>query len=746
MGDVTPAQTSFNGGEITPRLGDRVDQSIRSIGLKTMLGYLPLLQGPAEAAPGTLFVAWAKGPFRNIPFEFNSTQGYQIEAGDNYMRFYTNDAQIMDGDVPYEIVTPWSYEEVKALWYQQNYDALYLTHTDHPVYRLARTSADTFALEVFSPRNGPLDSRNSDKAVTVAANATTGTATITASIAMFGTGDVGGFMEIEGGDFSTIPSWEPGIKVSNGDLRQWNGRVYQAAGVDGVGWIGGSFPWATGSERTGTVAPIHIEGTEWDGMGTGKDVNDNGPYGVQWTYLYDRFGLVKFTAYVSPTQMTATVIRRLPTTDACWRWRFGSFSARRGYPSKVSLWQDRLVFGKANTVYASVSESIDDFAYRNELGDISRDMAFVRPLPNPNFIRWIVPDQALVIGTADAEHLIVAGSAGQGAGPGNLDTATPEHEGSTDARPIQIGTRVLFIEGSRTKVMQIAYDSQRMLRQESGDLCRYADHIGNAGFREIAWQKKPEKLIWAVLDDGTMAAAAYNPDELLLGWARRNLAAGLSARHVSCITDPDGRFAQVWTAVQGDARFANRWMMLRMAPIRRPGDANRNHVLLDAAVHYQGAATASISAPHLASQLVQVVADGKYYGTIRLDTNGAATLDYTASDIIVGLPFDAELETLPIEGGSEGGTAQGKKRRPYRIDVGVVASDGVEVEAAGVKERTELVQGNSPTDSALPLVTGYLKIENIGNHETSPTVKVRRYLPLPSTISAIVPYMTVSNS
>lgn len=730
MGDVTPAQTSFNGGELSPRLGDRIDQSIRSIGLKSMLGFLPLLQGPAEAAPGTLFVAWAKGAFRNIPFEYNSTQGYQIEAGDHYMRFYTNDAQIMDGPEPFELETPWSYADVMAISFQQNYDALYLTHPDHPIYRLARTSADTFELGVFTPRNGPLDPRNNDENLTVSASGTTGTVTITSSSGLFETGDVGGFMEIEGGDFSTIPSWEAGITTTAGALRQWNGRVYQAMG----------------SGRTGTVAPIHIEGTEWDGSGAGTDINDKGPYGIQWHYLYDRFGLVKFTGFVSATQMTASVIRRLPTTAACWRWRFGSFSPRRGFPSKVVLWQDRMVFAKGNSVYGSVTESIDDFAYRNELGDVSRDMAFNRPLPNPNFIRWMVADTALVLGTADAEHLIGAGSAGQGAGPGNLDTATPEHEGSADIAPLRIGTRVLHVESSRTKIVQLAYDSQRMLRQESADLCRYADHIGNAGFREIAWQRKPEKLIWAVLGDGTMAAAAYNPDELLLGWARRNLADGLSARHISCITDPDGRFAQVWIAAQGDARFGNRWMMLRMAPIRRPGDRARNHVFLDAASHYQGERTAMVSVPHLAGLEVEIVADGKVHAPLTLDLNGNATLDYEAADIIVGLPYAAEMETLPIEGGSESGPAQGKKRRPYRVDIGVVLSDGVEVEAAGVTERAELVYGDSPTDSALPLFSGYLTIENIGNHEKSPTVKVRRYLPLPCTITAVVPYMTVANS
>lgn len=730
MGDVTPAQTSFNSGELSPRLSDRIDQAIRSIGLRTMLGYLPLMQGPAEAAPGTVFVAWAKGRFRTIPFEYNTTQGYQIEAGDHYMRFYTNDVPIMDGDAPFEIETPWTYEQVQGLWYQQNYDALYLAHPNVPLQRLARISADRFELEEFSTRNGPLESRNSDENLTISASGTTGTVTLTANSARFAAGDVGGFLEIEGGDFSTVPSWEPGITTSSGVLRQWNGRVYQAQG----------------SGRTGTVAPIHIEGTEWDGTGAGTDINGKGPYGIQWRYLYDRFGLVKLTAFTSATQMTASVVRRLPTTAPCWRWRFGSFSPRRGYPSKVLLWQDRMVLAKANTLYGSVTEGIDDHAYRNELGDISRDMAFVRPLPSPHFIEWMVADQALVVGTSDAEHLIVAGSAGQGAGPGNLDTSTPEEDGSAGIRPVKVGSRVLYVESSRSKVMQIAYDSQRLLRQESADLCRYADHIGINGFRDMAWQKKPDKLLWTVIEDGTMAAAAYNPDELLLGWARRHLAEGLKARHVSCITDPDGRYKQVWIAAQGDERFGNRWMMLRMAPMRRAGDAARNHVMLDAAVQYRGAPISQIDVSWLAGLTVEVVADGKVHPPIVLDEDGRGALDYAASDIIVGLPYPAEIETLPIEGGSESGTAQGKKRRPYRVDVGVVLSDGVEVTAGGVVEKAELAYGNSPTDSALPLFTGYVKAENIGNHETSPTVKVRRYLPMPSTISAIVPYMTVSNA
>lgn len=731
MADITPIQTSFNGGELSPNLKDRVDQNVRGIGLQTMLGYFPKLSGAAEAMPGTIMVEKCKGPSRAIPYAFNVTQSYIIEAGDGYMRFYTNDVRIETSPgVPYEIATPWSYGQTSALWYEQSLDVLYLSMRDVPLHRLYRASADTFVLEPWTLRNGPFETRNSVETLTVTASATTGTGvTITATSPIFAAGDVGGLMEIEGGDFSSIPSWEAGISSSAGALCQWNGRVYENVG---------------GTGRTGTVPPIHIEGTEYDGSGVGTDINGKGPYGVQWAYRYDRFGLIEFTGFTSATVMTAKVIRRLPTTAPCWRWRFGAFSPRRGHPELVALWQDRLALAKDATVYASVSEGLDDFAYRNELGDISRDMAFTKPLGNANAASWIVGDAApLLVGTAKAEHLLTAASAGQGAGPGNVDTDSPEDEGSARIRPIKIGGRIIYVQRAREKLMQIAYDANRMLRQESADLCRYSDHIGAAGFTGIAWQKAPERLIWATLNDGTMAAAAYVPDELMLGWSRRALGGGLMARSVASITDPDGRFDQIWiTAETADGA----WWMLRMAPLRRPNDAALDKVMSDAAIIYRGAATTAVSAPHLAGRTVEIVADGKVHPMVALDGAGAGHLDYAASTIITGLPFPAEIISMPLEGGAENGTAQNKMRQVHRVDVGCLLSDGIEVEVAGRTIKVEQQAGDSPMDTAFPLYSGFVTVEPGGIAARDCVVKIRRYLPKPSTITSFIPYASVGRA
>lgn len=724
---VAPIQDSFNGGVLSPRMYARVSQSIYANSLKSMVGFIPLLQGPAEAAPGTIYVAHAKGAARLIPFEFNVTQGYQIEAGPGYFRFFTNDAQIMDdlGLAPYEIATPYTAQQVDELEWEQSFDALYLFHRDVAPRRLLRTGADTFTLEELDLSEGPWEPRNENRLRTVAFSGTSGSVTVTANHNAFTAQDVGGLLEVETGDFSDIPSWQAGIETSTGNIRQWGGRVYRNDG---------------GSGRTGDLAPTHVEGTEWDGISTGEDINGKGPYGTKWTYLYDRWGLVELTGFISATQMTATVLRTLPGVGASWRWRFGAFSTRRGFPAGGRLWQDRLTLFKDNTVHASVASDYHNFAIRNEFGDFSQDMAFSVDLPSADLIRWIMPGDDLLIGTASAEYALGERTGGSGVGVGQVRVRNPSANGSARVRPLKVDGRAVYLQRAKKRLLQAAFGGQELYRQESPDLTRFADHIGISPIEDIIYQMEPDRLLWARRADGTLALAAYMPEEALLGWADRPMAEGLSVTSLSQNTDPDGRFHQVWLIVaSGDEH----WVM-RMEQVRQAGDANLDRVMSDACTVYEGADTNVVSAPHLANRTVEVVADGRVEQNVALDANGAATLPFTARKIICGLPFDAYFETLDHEGGSSNGTAQNKLKRIHQVDLLVQNADGLEVTCQDQTRKLELGKTTSPTDVAFPLMSGGLRFELQGNHQRVGSVRVRRYLPKPATVLGLVAYQQVS--
>ncbi len=87
---------SFNAGELSPLLNAREDLSKYHSGLSLMENMIPLPQGAAEKRPGTVYVAGSKSntKIRLLPFEFSTSQSYAIEAGNQYFRFFTNNAPI----------------------------------------------------------------------------------------------------------------------------------------------------------------------------------------------------------------------------------------------------------------------------------------------------------------------------------------------------------------------------------------------------------------------------------------------------------------------------------------------------------------------------------------------------------------------------------------------------------------------------------------------------------------------------
>ena len=91
-------QTSLNAGELAERMAGRTDFQKYFNGLSIMVNAIPLKQGGAEKRPGLEYVAEAKGKAKLFPFEFSVQDTAIIEAGDEYMRFFTEDGQVEVAD------------------------------------------------------------------------------------------------------------------------------------------------------------------------------------------------------------------------------------------------------------------------------------------------------------------------------------------------------------------------------------------------------------------------------------------------------------------------------------------------------------------------------------------------------------------------------------------------------------------------------------------------------------------------
>lgn len=90
-------RSNFNGGEVSKRLQGRCDLAKYNNCAETAENILLLPQGGITRRPGTHYVANTKndGVVRLIKFEFSPTQAFVLEFGASYLRFFTEQGQIV---------------------------------------------------------------------------------------------------------------------------------------------------------------------------------------------------------------------------------------------------------------------------------------------------------------------------------------------------------------------------------------------------------------------------------------------------------------------------------------------------------------------------------------------------------------------------------------------------------------------------------------------------------------------------
>lgn len=94
-------KTSFIAGELAPAVYGRTDLAKSKLGATTYRNFFVGYRGGAYSRPGLAYVGTCKqlgtsAPPRDITFQFNNQQGFQLEFGDQYMRVKSNGAYVTE--------------------------------------------------------------------------------------------------------------------------------------------------------------------------------------------------------------------------------------------------------------------------------------------------------------------------------------------------------------------------------------------------------------------------------------------------------------------------------------------------------------------------------------------------------------------------------------------------------------------------------------------------------------------------
>lgn len=687
MSDLRAYQPSFTAGELSPALWARTDLAKYASGLKAAKNLFIHPHGGASNRAGLKFCGEVKASAnatRLIPFQFNTEQTYVLEFGNLYMRVWKDGAIVLSGGLPYEIVTPYTSAQVFDVVVTQEADVMYLTHVLHAPRKLARLADDNWTLT--TPTFAPSISAPGAPTVTPK-NAGGQTYRYKISVVSAATGE------------ESLPS-AAGITTAAANLAnagEWN-----------------TISWSSvaGAER-------YIVYKE-----------DNGVYGYIGGTEGTTFRDENITADLADTPQTG----------------YNPFTGAGNYPRCSTFVDQRLAFASTlnepQACWLSQSANYENFGFSRPR-KASDGFEFRIRARQVNEIRSLLQTRGLMVLTSGGEY-VVSGGQDEYLAPDTIVVKNQGYRGAATVQPIVVGNVILFAQERGGVIRDFSYE----FAEDSfvgKDLTILARHLFEGrSIKSWAYAQAPYSIVWVVLDDGSLVSLTYIKEHEVWAWTRHETDGVFEDVTVVAEGLEDVPYFVVKRTISGsDKRFIEK-MHTRMF------EAIEDAFFVDSGLTYTGApATVLSGLSHLNGKTVVALADGNVVRNLVV-SGGSVTLPIAASKVHVGLPYEATLMTLDLDMGMVRGlgTVQGRQKTVAEVKLRVEKTRGIWLGTADdTRDSGKLIEfkqrSGEAWSEAIGLLTGDLEITPMADWTNGGNVVIKQFDPLPMTILAIMPDVTV---
>lgn len=679
-------QKSFTGGELSPALYARNDLAKYVIGLKTLKNGFVRAEGCVSNRAGLELVCEVKNSekkVRLIPFSFNTQQTYILELGENYARFIKDGAQIqyVSGQnigSPVEISTPYLEDDLFNLKYAQNADVLTLCNNNYPPYELSRLSHYNWNL--------------------------------------------------------TPINFSPDIAPPSGLTAKWTGGSTAPKTYEYVVTAVKQDTY----EESNCSAKVSVKGEQEGSWGVSEYITitfSAVPNAVEYNVYRNVNGSFAYVGTTSTTTFTDDKIEPdLTATAPIYTNPF----ANGNNPACVNYFQQRKVFACLKN---SPQQLVTSQTASNNNFNISRPLAATDSINitlserEVNEIRHIIAMNDLVLLTSGAEWKL-NGSDGAFSPKDNLSASPQSFYGCSHVMPVVSGNMILFVQSGGSVIRDLGYtyvsDSY-----DGEELSIFANHLFEGKkVVDMAYAKEPYRILYAVMDDGSVNALTYNKKQEVTGWHRHET----KGKFESVAIVREGSEDAVYFVVKREINGQTKRFIERMAS--RTVNKTSDGIFLDCSLKYDGDPIQTVTGlEHLEGETINLLADGCLIQN-KTVLNGTIVLDYPVSKIVAGLPYEFELETLNLESENTFGVLKIVNQINVSVDKSredffVVGSNG------------ELIQNARSINSVNNpdyLHSGYVNIYCFSNYTEDATVHLKQIFPFPLTINSISLDVTVADT
>lgn len=453
----------------------------------------------------------------------------------------------------------------------------------------------------------------------------------------------------------------------------------------------------------------------------------------------------QFFGYIGSTEVLTFRDDNIgPALDQAPPEGFNPFDGPGDYPSTVTFFEQRALWGRTrnspNAGWGSRSADFENFDRSTPTRE-DDSLAFACVAGRVNAINQLVSTTSLLALTSDSLFRI------DGDGNGGYLTATPPPavrrqigRGSSRLSPLVVDNVVFYQPSVGSGVRAINY-SFEMDGLKSDDMSIFSPHFFK-GRAIVSWcyAQEPRSTIWVVLDDGGLLCFTWEQAQQVWGWTRCET----DGQVLSCCAVSENGEDRVYLTVRRVIAGVTRTFIERMASAYWSDVADCCY--LDCAVSYVYDEPQSVfrNLHHLEGVTVAGIIDGQIVRDLVV-TNGTVTLPEgagTARKATFGLPYDVDIQTLPVMFNGPQGSNAGRKQQTGEIvlhlldsrnvKVGAGKSDGSEPVTYEIKPRTD-----EPWGAPDNLLNGKYLMDSPNVVAGEATVYIKQTDPLPLTLIGV---------
>lgn len=594
-----------------------------------------------------------------------------------------------------ELSIPYDADDLALVDSAQSADVIFLACAGHQQRRIERRATDSWSLVRYTPDKGPFFASRSAK-VRLKSAANSGNTTLTSDLPFFKAEHVGAIFRVfQGGrnqswklgaDGAFTDAWRVNGVGADNDFSHarsgtWTGTLQLQRSYDDAksGFIDiPSNTFTTNGSSNFTPGSSYDNVIAWYRYGFKPGNYVSGTATIDVTYRGDGgYGVCRVVGYVSPTQVNVEVLSPFYGTEFSDNWQEGIWSSKSGWPSSVVFHKGRLWWAGKGRFVGSVSDDFENFDpdFEGDAGPINRTLG-AGPVDQINFM---LPLGRLIVGTIGAEFSIKSNSIDEPLTPQNAQAGDPSTIGSRKgSRAIKVDNRGVMVQRAGKRAFELVF-SPDSYEYEPRDLTLLSpDLTGAATIVDMAVQRQPDTRIHCWLSDGRVAMLTYEPSEEVTCWSIDREGGNGAVEGVSVLPgeEEDRVYLRVRRTINGVTRRFLQKVALESecvgGSINKQADA---FVIMPAVT---GTAVAGLS--HLEGEEVIAWGGGRYLGAYTV-SGGAITLAQavTATDVLVGLPYEARYKSTKLAYAAAAGTALAQTKKPTLMSAicGTVHNDGL---------------------------------------------------------------------